>query len=287
VYGVKEALTAWNLDAAPTLGVALAGLGYGAAWRRLAGRPGGAAWSRGRAAAFGAGLLVLLLAIDGPPDVLSDGSLTAHMIQHLLIQLIAAPLLLLGAPFTLLLRADPSWLPRRRLAPVLRTRTVKVISQPAVTFTAFAAVLVGTHLSPVYDLALRHDSVHQAEHIAYLVTACAFWWPAIGVDPGPTRPGHPARLLYLLLIMPVMAFLGMAIVGAGRVLYPYYAAHPPPWGATALEDQQVAGTLMWISGMIAVPPALALVLLRWLDQDERDQARRSAARASSVGAGTR
>jgi len=84
-----------------------------------------------------------------------------------------------------------------------------------------------------------------------------------------------------LLIMPVMTFLGVAIAGADRVLYPYYEDNPPPWGASALRDQQTAGTLMWISGMVIIPPLLVLVLLRWLDQEERD-AVRAAVRSSTV-----
>jgi len=138
-------------------------------------------------------------------------------------------------------------------------------------------IVVGSHLTPLYNLALERDWVHQLEHVAYLLTALLFWWPAIGVDPAPHRPSYPVRMLYLLLIMPVMAFLGIAIADAGRVLYPYYAAHPPPWGASALSDQGLAGTLMWESGMLTVVPALGIILLRWLDTDARDQARRDAA----------
>jgi putative copper resistance protein D len=285
VFGVREALSAWDLDPTPTIGVALAGLGYGAARRRLIGRPDGVAWPRGRTAVFGGGLLVMLLAVDGSPDTLADRSFAAHMVQHLLIQLVAAPLLVLGAPMTLLLRADPSWLPRRLLARTLRARTVRLLSPPAVTFAVFSVVLVGSHLSPLYDLALRYNAIHQAEHVAYLVTAYLFWWSTIGVDPSPAKPNYPARILYLLLIMPVMAFLGVAIAGSGRVMYPHYAANPPPWDATALQDQQLAGTLMWITGMVTIPPTLALVLLRWLDQDDRDQARRSAARPAAARVG--
>jgi putative membrane protein len=287
VFGVRDALSAWVLDPTPTIGVLVAGLGYALAVRRLSASSGGAPWPRQRALAFGAGLLVLLVSIDGPPDALADTSFAAHMVQHLLIQLVAAPLLILGAPVTLLLRADPRWLPRWALGRALRTPAVHLLSRPLVTFTAFTVVLVGSHLSPLYDLALRHEAVHRTEHVAYLVTACLFWWPAIGVDPGPAKPTHPMRVLYLLLVMPVMTFLGVAIASANRVLYPHYAANPPPWGASALADQQLAGTLMWISGMVTVPPLLVLVLLRWLDQDERDAARRASGRSAAVSAGGR
>jgi putative copper resistance protein D len=274
VVGARDVLAAWEFDPVPTVGILLVGLGYGAARLRI--RGSGTARPPGRDVAFVAGLLTLLIAVDGPPDAYADVSFAVHMAQHLLIQLVVAPLLLLGAPVTLLLRADPPWLRRRIVVRVLRTRTVHVLSRPSVTFTAFAVVLIGSHLPPVYDLALRNDTIHAIEHAAYLATALLFWWPAVGVDPGQAKPGHAARLLYVLLVMPLMAFLGVAIAGTDRILYPFYAAHQPPWGATPLQDQHLAGTLMWVSGMVTIPPVLVLILLRWLAQDDREHDRRTA-----------
>jgi putative copper resistance protein D len=137
----------------------------------------------------------------------------------------------------------------------------------------FTLVLVGTHLTPLYNLALERDWVHEMEHVVFLVTALLFWWPAIGVDPAPHRLRYPARLLYLFLDMPIMAYLGLAIANSSRVLYPYYVTHLPPWGASALQDQGAAGTIMWISGTFTMVPVIAVVLFRWLDEDERHQAR--------------
>jgi cytochrome c oxidase assembly factor CtaG len=263
----------------------MAGLVYLAAVRRLRSLRPGMRWPAGRLTAFGAGLLVLIVAIDGPPDYFASSSLTAHMVQHLLIQLVAAPLLVLGAPISLLLRANPHWLPRRTLARALRSRPVRVVSYPPVSFTLFAVTVVGSHVTPLYNFAMEQSWAHQLEHVAYLLTALLFWWSAIGVDPAPRRLSEPARVLYLLLIMPVMAFLGIAIASTGRVLYPYYAAHLPPWGATPLSDQRLAGTLMWESGMLTVVPALGIAFLRWLDHDAHDQARREAARSRRAAGG--
>jgi putative membrane protein len=228
---------------------------------------------RRRVALFGAGLAVVLLAVDGPPDVLSDTSFSAHMVQHLLLQTVAAPLLVLGAPLSVVLRADPPWLRRRLLTRLLRTDAVRVLTHPVTTLGAFLVVLVGTHLSPLYDVALEHERVHQLEHVLYLVTAVLFWWTAIGVDPAPHRVSYPARLLYLFLAMPGTAFLGIAIANAGKVMYPHYAANRPPWSWTPLHDQEVAGTLMWVAGMFTIVPALAFILLTWLEEDARRQTR--------------
>jgi putative membrane protein len=281
VFELGDALSAWELNPTPFVGVVVAAVGYASAVHAVARGPGSTPWPQLRTAAFGSGLLVVLVATCGPPDAFAEVSFTAHMVQHLLLQLVAAPLLVLGMSVTLLLRADTRWLPRRRLGRALRSPAVRLVSLPAVTLAAFAAVLVGSHLPAVYDLTLRNETVHEAEHALYLATASLFWWTAIGLDPAPGRPAHPTRMLYQLLIMPVMTFLGVAIAGADRVLYPYYEDNTPPWGASALHDQQTAGTLMWISGMVIIPPLLVLVLLRWLDQEERD-AVRTAVRSSTM-----
>jgi putative membrane protein len=277
LFNLQAALTAWAFDPVPTIGVGVAALGYFATRQRLRGSPYAA--GRGRMICFGAGLLAIVVAVDGPPDALSGVSFSAHMIQHLLLQLVAPPLLLLGGPLSLLLRADPPWLPRRALVRLLRSRIVRVLAHPVTALGLFTVILVGTHLTPLYNLTLEREWVHELEHVAFLVTALLFWWPAIGVDPAPHRLSYPARLLYLFLDMPVMAYLGLAIASSSRVLYPYYAAHPPPWGASALQDQGVAGTIMWVNGMFTMIPAMAVVLLRWLDEDERRQASREARQA--------
>jgi cytochrome c oxidase assembly factor CtaG len=277
LFTFQDALTAWAFDPVPTVGVGIAAVGYAAARQRLVRGPSRAfalrAAGRGRMAFFAAGLLAIVVAVDGPPDVLSDVSFSAHMVQHLLLQLVAPPLLLLGGPLGLLLRADPPWLPRRVLSRVLRSRLARVLAHPVTTLGVFTLVLLGSHLTPLFNLTLEYDWVHQLEHLVFLVSAVLFWWPAIGLDPAPHQLRYPARLLYMALDMPVMAYLGVAIANSPRVLYPYYAAHLPPWGATALQDQSAAGTLMWIAGTFTMVPVMAVLLLRWLDEDERKQAR--------------
>jgi len=269
-----DVVSAWSFDPIPTVGLVIGGVLYALAWRRIpaSSRSGRRVVPVLRAWSFAVGLLALLVAVNGPPDVLAESSFSIHMVQHLLLQLVAAPLLLLGGPVWVLLRADPPWLPRRVLVRVLRSRLVGVITHPVVAFGAFTVVLVVSHMTPLYELALEHEPVHQVEHLVYLLTALLFWWPAIGVDPAPHRIGHLYRLLYLMVSMPVMAFLGLAIANAERVLYSSYA-QPTPWGASALADQQAAGTLMWVAGMFTMVPAVGVVLMRWLDDESRRGAR--------------
>jgi len=271
---LQDLLSAWSFDPVPTVGVALAAVVYTVAWRLVPtrNRSGRRVVPVSRTLCFAGGLLALVVAVDGPPDVFAESSFSAHMVQHILLQTVAAPLLLLAGPVSLLLRADLPWLPRVVLVRILRSRSVAVLTHPVTAFGLFAVVLVVTHLTSFYELALEHEPVHEVEHVAYLLTALLFWWPALGVDPAPHRIGHLYRLLYLMVSMPVTAFLGVAITNAGHVLYPSYA-QATSWGVSPLADQQVAGTLMWVAGMFTTVPAIGVVLMRWLDEESRRESR--------------
>lgn len=234
---------------------------------------------------FGAGLVVIVLALNGPLDHYAELLLSVHMGQHMLLGMVAPPLLLLGAPVTLLLRADPPWPRRRDLLRFLRSRLVRIVTHPITCWSAFAAAIVATHLSPLYELALTSEPVHAAEHALYLGTGLLFWSQVIAVDPLPHRPSAPAQLLYLFLAMPVMAVVGSAIAEVSRPLYPYYAALPAPWGTAAAADQHRAGTMMWEFGMFVIVPVMSVILLRWLGREERDRARQEAAPAGRQGSG--
>ena len=140
-------------------------------------------------------------------------------------------------------------------------------------------VMWGTHFAPIYDAALRSNTIHSAEHLAYLASALLFWWPVVGLDPNPARISHPARVLYLFLAMPVMSVLGLAITSSNRILYTHYAVASPSIGFSALSDQHLAGTIMWEGGLLLILPALALVLLDWMRRDELEAVRTDARRA--------
>ena len=233
--------------------------------RRIRGR----GVSRGRRWAFLAGIIVIVVALTGPIDAAVTRSFSAHMVQHLLLTMVAAPLLLIGAPVTLALMAWPGKT-RRRLLGALHSGPARLPANPLVTWTLFFAVIWGSHLTGLYDAALRNEGVHAVEHLVYLSAALLFWLPIVGADPIPTVLSYPARILYLFLAMPAMAFLGLALTSANHVLYPAYA-HAE--GVAALADQQTAGAIMWGGTMIFVVPALAIVLLGWMSADDREAAR--------------
>jgi cytochrome c oxidase assembly factor CtaG len=273
------AIGAWRFDPLILVSLFLAGFAYWY-WAGMAATKGRHRSVRRRGSYFYAGLGVLFVALVSPVDGYADLLLSVHMVQHLLLTLVAPPLLLLGAPVTLALQASSKGFRKGVLLPALRSRFVRVLSNPAVGWVLFAAVLWGSHFSPIYQAALTNSSVHALEHIAYLASALLFWWPVVGADPSPTRLSPPGRLLYLFLAMPQMTFLGLAIYGSDRVLYPHYVVTSAALGTSALADQHLAGAIMWSSGMFLIVPALALVLLDWLDREDRRAARMDRALSS-------
>jgi cytochrome c oxidase assembly factor CtaG len=154
-----------------------------------------------------------------------------------------------------------------------------VVAAPAVAWGLFFGVLWGVHLTGIYDSALRNQAVHAAEHVALLTTALLFWMPIVRADPAPSVLSYPARILYLFVAMPAMAFLGLALVSARHVLYATYAQSEGT--ARALADQQAAGAIMWAGTMVLIVPALAFVLLDWMRADEREAERIDARLASA------
>jgi cytochrome c oxidase assembly factor CtaG len=264
---VTRALTAWTFDPTVVAGLLAAGALYLRGVRRVR-RPDRKLANR--AACFLGGLAVLWVALQSPIDAYADARLSVHMVQHLLLTMVAAPLLVLGAPVTLALRAATPAVRRRWLLPVLRSRPVRLLTAPLVCWAQFALVLWVSHFSPLYEAAVRNDGVHALEHLLYVVSAVLFWSPVAGIDPSPKRLSHPARLLYLFLAMPQSSFLGLAMWGSSQVLYPSYQA---ALGPAALADQRLAGTIMGSAGMLVMVPALGLVLLDWLAREEREAAR--------------
>ena len=266
-------LRSWTLDP-----LVIAGLGAGLWWYlRAIGRlrRSASGWARWRTWSFVAGITVLLLALVSPVDVYSELLLSIHMIQHLLLTLVAPPLLLLGAPLTLAIRAT-SPARREKLLGILRGRIVRSGSAPALGWAMFVGAIYASHLPAFYDATLNNAALHAAEHLAYVGTALLFWRPIVGSDPGPSRLSHPARLFSLFLLMPAMTFLGLAIYGSDRPLYLPYAASSPLLGTSAVSDQHLAGAIMWSAGMLFIVPAMVVVLVDWMRTDEREAERADA-----------
>jgi putative copper resistance protein D len=265
-------LLAWSLDPVPLLGVAAAAAAYLWAVRRLAASGTRVPHPRWRTASFLAGLGAILLALISPIEAYEGVLFSVHMLQHMLLELVAAPLLLLGAPVTLALRvASPS--ARRGLLRVLHSWPVAVLSFPLVGWLVFAGVNWGWHFSTLYDEALENVALHYVQHATFLAASLLFWWPVVGADPSRWRLPYPVRLFYLFLAMPQNSFLGVALMGAPAVLYPHYLSNLRTWGPTALADQNLGGILMWVVGDIVFLAAMAGVVAAWVRHEDRRTAR--------------
>ncbi len=204
--------------------LALAGALYARAARRVRG------WPPARAAAFGLGLATLAVALLAP----DDRGLVAHMGQHLVLALAVAPLIVVGSPVALGLRATGA-----RSRRLLRASWV---AHPLLGWTALVAAMTVAHLPAFLDAAERHSSLHVLEHLGLLGAAVLFWRPVLGADPVPHRPGAAGRLLYLLAAAGPMAVLGIALTLSERPWYETYG------GPHAVADQHAAGALMWVGG---------------------------------------
>lgn len=265
-------LVAWSLDPLALIGLPVAAGLYLVAVRRVAAMHPSNPHPRLRTWLFLGGLAAIGLALLSPIEAYEGQLFSVHMVQHLLLELAAAPLLLAGAPITLALRAaSPTW--RRRLLSVLRSRAVHVVSFPVIAWLLFAAVNWGWHFSTLYDQALENELLHYLQHASFLGAALLFWWPAIGADPSPWRLPHPVRLLYLFLAMPQNSFLGVALMSASSVLYPHYLTNGRDWGPTPLADQQLGGVIMWVVGDLGFLAGMVVVVVLWMRHEERRTAR--------------
>jgi cytochrome c oxidase assembly factor CtaG/polyferredoxin len=212
-------------------------------------------WPAGRPAAFLGGLAAVDLALASPVETFASLLLQVHMVQHLLLMMLAPPLLWLGAPLFPLLRGLPQ--PVRRIwvapwlsAPPLR-RLFCRLTHPLSALVLFVAATWVWHAPPVYDLALRSNGWHYLQHACFLGTSLVFWYPI--VRPYPARPRWSPWLLFPCLFLADLSNTALAalLTFSNRLLYPYYAEVPRLAGLSALDDQSAAGVVMWVPGSAA------------------------------------
>lgn len=280
-------LEGWSFAVDVWLPVILAALVYWQARRMVDRRHPSNPVPSWRMWAWFGGLAALVLALASPIELYDTTLFSVHMVQHLLLSFVAAPLLVLAAPITLLLRVASPEARRRWILPLLHSFPVRVISHPLVAWSLFAAVMWFSHFSPLFDAALTDPMLHRLEHALFLGSALLFWWPVIGADPSPHRMGYPARILYLALGMPLSSLLGLVIFSAPNVLYSHYASLARDWGPTPLEDQALAGGIMWVGGDAAFVVALVVTVAAWLRHEEREAKREDARLARARGRASR
>ena len=212
---------------------------------------------------FSLGVLVLYVSLTSPIHHLADEFFfSAHMVQHLLLILVAPPLLVAGTP---------GWLlrPLVRLPQVLAAG--RFLTHPVIAFIIFSFVLSVWHMPALYDLTLHNHVAHISEHLLFITTAAIMWWPVLSPIPELPRASYPIQIVYLFFLSLPPGFIGAAITFSPEVLYPWYGTVPRLWGTSAVADQQVGGLIMKVPGALTFLGVMVVVFFAWFNHEERGE----------------
>jgi putative copper resistance protein D len=241
------AFTEWQLAPIVSTGLAVALVLYlFGMWRVRRDHPA-RPWSLVRALSFVAGLAVVAIATQSSIGTYDDALFSVHMVQHLLLIMVAPPLLIAGRPIMLLLHASSNPIHSWTKA-AIRSRVATALTCPPVAAVIYAAAIIGTHLTGFMNVALRHEDVHQLEHALYLVAGYLYFLPLLGSEPIRWKMSFPARFLVLAMSMPVDTFVGVVLMQANHQLFSAYADEPREWGPGQLSDLHAGGAIMWVGG---------------------------------------
>jgi cytochrome c oxidase assembly factor CtaG len=217
-------------------------------------------WPLGRTIMFLLGLLVINVATQSGIGTYDDTLFWDHMIQHLMLIMVAPPLLVSGQPVTLLLHASRNPL-HTWVKKIIRSKPVQWITWPAFGAAAYAATIVGTHLTGFMNLVMEHDAVHQSEHVLYLVVGYLYFLPLVGREPIKWKVSYPLRLLLLFIAMPVDAFTGV-VLGSYQT-DPFVPMDPRSWGPSAVNDLHQGGAVMWVGGAAIMFVVIMVTFFAW------------------------
>ena len=266
---------AWSFEplVTVTLGISalLFAIGLHRLWREARKRRSIRTWE---ALCFAGGWLALFVALVSPLHAWGRVLFAAHMSQHEVLMLVAAPLLVLGRPLIAFLWALPlNW--SRRIGNVAKigwiNRVWRALTIPLVAWLVHAIALWVWHIPVLFEAVLHNEAVHTAQHLSFLLSALLFWWALIHGPQG--AMGYGAAVLYLFTTSIHSGALGALITIAGSVWYPSYVGLTSSWGLTPLEDQQLGGLIMWIpAGLVYVIAGLAL-FAGWLREAEKNSMR--------------
>jgi putative copper resistance protein D len=198
-----------------------------------------------------------------------DGELFwAHMVQHLLLIMIAAPLFAIASPIRLTW-SSTTGAAHIAVTEALRSRVAKFFGHWAVAFVLYAVLIPISHLTSWYNLTLENEGLHNAEHLAFLLVGYLFWRQIFGNDPNSYRL-HPAmQFVYLFLAIPIDTFTGLSLAGATKEMFPAYFATHRTWGPSYVNDLHIGGSIMWVVGDTLMLWPMIPVALRWMHFEER------------------
>jgi cytochrome c oxidase assembly factor CtaG len=261
---IHSGLHSWFLPIVVTLALIVVALVYLRGWYQLRNALPHlvSVW---RLAAFMSGVLSLWVAIASPLAPLDHQMLTVHMVQHLLLMTVAAPLILLGAPVIALLQSLPQRFRRSVLAPLLRCPRVhevgRLMIHPAFCWLASTVTVIGWHVPALFELGMHSQVWHEIEHTCFFAAGLLFWWPV--VQPWPSLAQWPGWSVPLYLFIATLPCDGLSafLTFCGRVVYPHYLSAHRLFDISPLGDQESAGALMWVWVTFAylVPAAIATI----------------------------
>jgi cytochrome c oxidase assembly factor CtaG len=226
-------------------------------------------WSKGKTVAFIAALFTTAISVFSFIGVYDRYFFWDHMVQHLLLIMVAAPLFAISSPIDLAFRSTTGTA-HLVVTETLRSPVAKVLGHPGVAFVLYAVMIPLTHLTVWYNYTLQHESVHNAEHLVFLIVGYLFWRQIFGSDPNCYRM-HPAlQFGYLFLAIPIDTFTGLSLDQAVHEMFPAYLALHPTWSQGRLtNDLHIGGVLMWVGGDTLMLWPMIPVALRWLHLEER------------------
>lgn len=225
--------------------------------------PGATPVSRRKVIVYTLGVVSIFLVIGTPVDTLSDQYLlSAHMLQHLVLMFVAAPLMLWGLH---------DW----TIRPVLLHRNVRPVAyfltRPVIAFAVFNLALLFVHLPGAINVELHSDGIHFLSHVVLVVAGLIMWWPVLGSLPELPRPSPPIQLIYLFMQSWVPGVLSAFMIFTSTAFYSFYVTAPRIWGISPIDDQRIGGVIMKLGGTAILWGFMTVVFFKWFNDEERKE----------------
>jgi putative copper resistance protein D len=225
-------------------------------------------WSVGKTAAFVGGVLSTAIGVCSFIGVYDSELFWDHMVQHLILIMVAAPLFALASPIDLAWRATTGTA-HEVVTEALRSAPAKALGHPGVAFVLYAVVIPVTHLTVWYNYTLEHETVHNAEHLVFLLIGYLFWRQIFGSEPNRHRMHPILQFGYLFLAIPIDTFTGLSLDQAVHELFPAYYGLHRSWGPSLVQDLHLGGVIMWVGGDTLMLWPMIPVAIRWMHLEER------------------
>ncbi len=278
---LRGLLLSWELRPVFILFLLTLAILYTIGWTRLRRKSVNSTLAnRWRLTAYWVAFAIVIIALMSPIDILGAELFYFHMIQHLLLTMIAAPLVMLANPMPFIMWGLPRK-PRKRFGRMiawmisgkesLGRKILRQATKPGVCWFIMLALLWIWHEPPMYNLALRNEFWHDIEHIAFFWSAILYWWHAIGAAPHiHPKMARIFRVGYLFGGIPVTFILGVKIAFATGILYTYYETRPrlPVIGLSVADDQILGGIIMWVPGSMMYFAAALVLVARWMQEQQ-------------------